>query len=280
MEINAYAKINLTLGILGIRDDGYHEVEMLMQAVDLHDSLVFEEIPAGIVVESDCPDLPPGPENLVFRAAVLLREYTGCRRGVKINLSKNIPVAAGLAGGSTDAAAALRALNSLWDLHLPGEELFNLGGRLGADVPFCLLGGTALARGKGELLTPVEGVKDLGVVLVKPPFGVSTARVYSLYDHLPPGPQPDTQAMLTALWKGDFNLICSLLQNSLERVAIKMYPVLEEIKKSLLEAGAAGALMSGSGPTVFGLFPGPREARAAAMGLNLPGCSIIITSTI
>lgn len=280
MKINAHAKINLTLGIEGVRADGYHEVEMIMQAVELHDCLVVEELPAGIVLESLCPDLPPGPENLVYRAAAALQEYTGCRRGARIKLTKNIPLAAGLAGGSTDAAAALRALNKLWDLHLPGEELFRLGERMGADVPFCLLGGTALARGKGERLTPVKGPKGLGVVLVKPPFGVSTALVYSLYDQIPPGSQPDTQAMLAALENGQLSVIGSLLHNSLERITIKMHPVLDDIKKALLTEGAAGALMSGSGPTVFGLFSGIPEARAAARRLNLPGCGIIATSTI
>lgn len=280
MEVNAYAKINLTLGIEGIRQDGYHQVEMIMQAVELHDSLAFEDAPAGISIESDSPEIPPGPENLVYRAASLLQEYTGCGRGVRIKLTKKIPVAAGLAGGSTDAAAALRALNSLWDLNLPEGDLYKLGERLGADVPFCLMGGTALARGKGELLTPVAGAQGLGVVLVKPSFGVSTARVYRMYDLLPPGPQPDTGAMISALGRGDLHAIGSLLHNSLERVTAGLHPEIKQIKQGLREAGAAGALMSGSGPTVFGLFSNIREAGAAALKLNAPGCVTIVTRTI
>lgn len=281
MELKAYAKINLTLGIKGLRADGYHEVEMLMQSVGLHDCLTITGTNDGaIVIDSDSGDIPTGPENIVYRAAVLLRDYTGCRRGVRINLQKNIPVAAGLAGGSTDAAAALKGLNVVWELGLTERELFSLGEKLGADVPFCLLGGTVLARGKGEALTPLQAAEQMGVVLVKPPFGVSTAAIYKAYDGLSPGPQPDTGAMLEALHSGDVYAVSALLCNALERVTVIMHPEIIHIKKTLLAAGACGTLMSGSGPTVFGLFPGLKEAREAAGKLNFPAYSIIVTTTL
>lgn len=280
MKLKAHAKINLTLGIKGLRPDGYHEVEMVMQSVELHDCLEFSTIPEGIEIITDSPDIPPGSDNLVHRAAALLMEYTGHPGGVRIALKKNIPVAAGLAGGSTDAAAALKGLNEIWELKLTKAELFRLGEKLGADVPFCLLGGTALARGKGEALIPLPSPKALGVLLVKPPFGVSTAGAYRKYDELPPGPQPDTDGMLGALRTGDWDSLCAGLCNVLERATAAMHPEVPEIKKLLLESGAGGALMSGSGPTVFGLFADFPGAREAASGLELPGCGILVTRTI
>jgi 4-diphosphocytidyl-2-C-methyl-D-erythritol kinase len=280
VKLKAHAKINLTLGIKGLRPDGYHEVEMLMQSVDLHDLLTFAGADNDdIVLVSDSLEVPAGNENIVFKAADLLRRHTGCRRGVNINLQKRIPVAAGLAGGSTDAAAALIGLNIFWELGLTERDLFSLGERLGADVPFCLLGGTALARGKGEELTALPAAVQMGVLLVKPPFGVSTATVYKAYDGLPPGPQPDTRAMLGALRSHSAFLIAARLGNALERVTAAMHPEIEHIKKSLLAAGACGALMSGSGPTVFGLFPGLGEARKAAGKLNFPQYRVIVTAT-
>ncbi|MCL6478002.1 MAG: 4-(cytidine 5'-diphospho)-2-C-methyl-D-erythritol kinase [Peptococcaceae bacterium] len=279
MKVKARAKINLSLDVLGKRGDGYHEILTVMQALELHDVLEVEPLPGEIRVESNGPEVPPGPDNIVYRAAGLIRTAYGCNGGARIYIHKNIPVAAGLAGGSTDAAAALRALNELWALHIEEGELFKLGEKLGADVPFCLLGKTALAGGKGEVLTPLPAFSGFGVVLVKPPFGVSTARIYSLYDTCPPGPGPDTRALVKALKKRDVTAVAGLMGNVLERVTSSLHPEILDIKKALLAAGAAGALMSGSGPAVFGLCAGREEARAVASRLNLPGCRIIATET-
>ncbi|MBC7324582.1 MAG: 4-(cytidine 5'-diphospho)-2-C-methyl-D-erythritol kinase, partial [Moorella sp. (in: Bacteria)] len=235
---------------LGLRSDGYHELETIMQTLRLHDRLSFSAAPQGISLVCDHPEVPAGEDNLICRAAKLLTAYTGNNYGAVIRLQKNIPVAAGLAGGSADGAAALRGLNRLWGLGLSAGELVSLGARLGADVPFCLAGGTALARGKGEVLYPLPGLGGLGVVLVKPPFGVSTARAYRLYDQMGGGPRPDHQAMMAAVAKKDVRAIGRLLANVFENVAASLHPEIREIKKALLEAGTLGASLSGSGPTV------------------------------
>lgn len=280
MKVKARAKINLSLDVLGKRGDGYHEILTVMQALELHDVLEVELLPGEIRVESSDPEVPPGPGNIVYRAAGLIRREYGCTRGARIYIHKNIPVAAGLAGGSTDAAAALRALNELWELNIGEGEIFRLGEMLGSDVPFCLLGKAALAGGRGEVLTPLPPFSGLGVVLVKPPFGVSTARIYGLYDTCPPGPGPDTGALIGALKKRDVPAVAGLMGNVLERVTSSLHPEIMDIKNALLAAGAAGALMSGSGPAVFGLCAGPEEALAVASRLKLPGCRIITTATV
>lgn len=269
MEVAAHAKINLSLDIKGRRADGYHELETIMQEVSLHDRLVFYPAPdETLILKCDHPEVPAGPENLVYRAALLLREKTGCRRGVCIVLKKHIPVAAGLGGGSADAAGALTGLNRFFALGLSVTELLPLAAKLGADVPFCLLGGTALGRGKGEQLIPLPPLPAMGVVLVKPPFGVSTARVYAAYDEQPAGFSPDTAALLAAIKRRDLPGVAEHLGNVLEPVTASMYPVVRDIRRALLRAGAMNAVMSGSGPTVFGLCPDEREARRVAARLE------------
>jgi 4-diphosphocytidyl-2-C-methyl-D-erythritol kinase len=270
LEVIARAKINLTLDVLSLRPDGYHEVKMIMQTIELHDRLFLEPAQEAISLACDHPGVPSGEENLIYRAAVLLKEYTGQKKGVTVILDKNIPVAAGLAGGSTDAAAALKGLNSLWELGLTASELMLLGERLGADVPFCLVGGTALARGKGEVLFSLPPLPRMGVVLVKPPFGVSTVQVYRQYDLTGGGPRPDTKAMLVAIEGKDVKRICHLLANVLETTAALLHPEIITIKNFLLEAGATGAAMSGSGPNVFGLCESEEKAVAVASKLKLP----------
>lgn len=279
MKVEAPAKINLSLDVLGTRADGYHEILTVMQPLELHDVLEIDPLEGGIRVESSHPEVPPGPGNIVHRAAHLIRGEYRCGRGAGIFIQKNIPVAAGLAGGSADAAAALKALNLLWELNATEEDLFRLGGMIGSDVPFCLLGRTALAGGRGEVLTPLPSFSGFGVVLVKPAFGVSTAKVYSLYDGLPAAPGPDTAAVTEAVRRRDLPALARLMGNVLERVTSVLHPEIIEIKNALVAAGAAGALMSGSGPTVFGLCASPREARAIASRLDLPGCRVIVTTT-
>lgn len=281
MKIRARAKINLFLDVLGVRADGFHEILTVMQSVELADVLEVETFEDGeIFVETNDPEVPPGRGNIVFRAADLLRREYGSSRGAKIYINKNIPSAAGLAGGSSDAAAALKCLNELWGLFAGESDLLRLGEKIGSDVPFCLAGRTSLARGKGEDLSPLPPFEGLGVVLVKPPFGVSTAEVYRLYDTLPQSCGPGAGALVEALKKRDVPAVARLMYNALERVTISLHPEIADIKSSLVTAGSLGSMMSGSGPTVFGLCESPREAGLVASRLSLPGCRIIATATV
>lgn len=260
----ARAKINLTLEVLGKRPDGYHEVAMVMQSIELHDYLEFSAAPSGIELKVKGDGAPANKDNLVYRAAELLQGYKGLTRGAHILLQKNIPVAAGLAGGSSDAAATLIALNKLWGAGLSLPELMELGARLGSDIPFCLLGGTALARGRGEKVEPLPACPDMGLVLVKPPQELSTARVYQAFDQDEPAFKPEHSELVKGLINKDLQTICRHLGNMLEPVAIKMLPVIAAIKDKLRLAGAMGVLMSGSGPTVYGLATDLAAARAVA----------------
>jgi 4-diphosphocytidyl-2-C-methyl-D-erythritol kinase len=260
----ARAKINLTLEVLGKRPDGYHEVAMVMQSIELHDYLEFSTAPSGIELKVKGDGAPANKDNLVYRAAELLQGYKGLTRGAHILLQKNIPVAAGLAGGSSDAAATLIALNKLWGAGLSLPELMELGARLGSDIPFCLIGGTALARGRGEKMEPLPACPDMGLVLVKPPHELSTARVYQAFDQVEPAFKPEHSELVKGLINKDLKAICSHLGNMLEPAAIKMLPVIAVIKEKLRLAGAMGVLMSGSGPTVYGLAPDLATAQAVA----------------
>lgn len=275
----ARAKINLTLEVLGKRPDGYHEVKMIMQSIELHDYLEFSPTTGEITltVEGD-EGVPSGEQNLVYRAAVLLRNFRGIRQGANIHLKKYIPVAAGLAGGSADAAAALIALNEMWGAGLTLSGLMGLGEQLGSDIPFCLLGGTALACGRGERVERLPACPGLGVVLVKPPFGLSTARVYQSFKQEFSIKKPDHQAMLSAIENNNSHAVGSRLVNMLEPVAIKLQPAIAVIKEKLLQAGAMGVLMSGSGPTVYGLTPDLDTANTVAARYNRRDERIIVTS--
>ena len=276
----ARAKINLTLDVLGKRPDGYHELEMVMQSIELHDDLEFCPADRDISLTIEGSDLSPGPDNLVYRAAELIRRQGKIRTGVQIRLVKAIPVAAGLGGGSADAAAALRALNEFWETGLSISELMSLGEQLGSDVPFCLMGGTALARGKGEQLSQLPACPRLGVVLVKPIFSVSTASVYRAYAPGPVVRRPDNRAMIAAIRDSDISRIAANLANALESVTIRLHPEIEEIKTKLLSAGALGVLMSGSGPTVFGLAVDMEAARVVAGRYMRGNELVLITTTI
>lgn len=264
IKAKARAKINLTLEVLGKRLDGYHEVAMIMQSIELHDYLEFSLATGEISLTVEGDGVPGGEQNLVYRAAGLLREYSGNRQGASIHLKKHIPVEAGLAGGSADAAVTLTALNKMWGTGLSLSELMELGGQLGSDIPFCLLGGTALARGRGERVQRLPNCPGLGVVLVKPPFGLSTAHVYRSLEQDEKINKPDHRGMVYAIEKKDGPAICRQLANMLEPVAIKLHPGIAVIKEKLLQAGAMGVLMSGSGPTVYGLTPDLDTARAVA----------------
>lgn len=261
----AYAKINIGLDVLRRRADGYHEVKMIMQTVDIYDELVLERRKQpGIELRMDNSDLPSGGDNLICRAADLLfreKEITG---GVNISLTKRIPIAAGMAGGSADAAAALRGVNELFDLGYSLKELQALGVGLGADIPYCLAGGIMLSEGIGEILTPLPAPPAAHLVIAKPDINVSTAFVYGNLHADRLAWHPDIDGMIVALQKGDLDGITDRLGNVLETVTVKAHPVIEQIRELLRKQGAENALMSGSGPTVFGIFKEKETAARAA----------------
>lgn len=280
IKIEARAKINLTLDVVGKRPDGYHEVAMVMQSIDLHDVITLTANSGGIEVSADHPDVPTGPDNLAYKAAEMIRP-DGFSGGVHIHIQKNIPMAAGLAGGSTDAAAVLTGLNRLWRLNKPLEELLELGSRIGSDIPFCILGGTALATGRGEKLTTLPPAPEMWLVLAKPPIGVSTKEVYGQFDLSLVGRRPDNGAMVRALKAGEPREITGNLVNVLESVTLRLYPEVSDLKERLLKAGAQAALMSGSGPTVFGLVPDRQAAEQVAERLQeeLPAVFVRVACT-
>ena len=261
----AYAKINIGLDVLRRRADGYHEVKMVMQTVDIYDELVLERRKEpGIELRMDNSELPSGGDNLICRAADLLFREKKITGGVNISLTKRIPIAAGMAGGSADAAAALRGLNELFDMGYSLKELQALGVGLGADIPYCLAGGTMLSEGIGEILTPLPAPPAAHLVIAKPDINVSTAFVYGNLHADSLAWHPDIDGMIAALQKGDLDGITGRLGNVLETVTVKAHPVIEQIKELLRKQGAENALMSGSGPTVFGIFKEKETAARAA----------------
>ncbi|GIN74321.1 4-diphosphocytidyl-2-C-methyl-D-erythritol kinase [Bacillus sp. J14TS2] len=253
MLIKAPAKINLTLDILGKRSDGYHEIEMVMTTIDLADRLelvLLEE--DRIEVASQSRYVPDDQRNLAYQAANLLKKRFQIQQGVKISIDKAIPVAAGLAGGSSDAAATLKGLNEIWGLHLSTDELAQIGSEIGSDVSFCVHGGTALAQGRGEKISPLPTPPNCWVILAKPEIGVSTAEIYKNVN-MKNVVHPNTKGMIAALNEQSYEGICNQLGNALEDVTLKMYPEVALIKEQMEKFGADAVLMSGSGPTVFGL---------------------------
>lgn len=253
ISIKAPAKINLFLDVLSKRDDGFHEVEMIMTTVDLADRIELTLLEEDkITVEVSEGFVPTDNRNIAYQAAQLLKDHFNVRKGVKIFIQKNIPVSAGLAGGSSDAAATLRGLNQLWDLQLTIDELARLGANIGSDVPFCVYGGTALATGRGEMIQHLSVPPPCWVILAKPPNGVSTAEVYRNLK-LNDLPHPNLKQMTSAIEQRDYQVICKNLGNVLETVTFNLYPEVSRIKEQMMRFGADGVLMSGSGPTVFGL---------------------------
>ncbi|HDT7699154.1 TPA: 4-(cytidine 5'-diphospho)-2-C-methyl-D-erythritol kinase [Enterococcus faecium] len=250
----APAKINLMLDVLHKRSDGYHEVEMIMTMVDLADRIEMSEIKRDtIMISSQAGYIPLDEKNLAFQAAKLVKERYDVKKGVYIHLDKKIPVAAGLAGGSSDAAATLRGLNKLWGLGISDEELRLLGAELGSDVPFCITGGTALATGRGEMLKQLPNPPQCWVVLAKPPINVSTAEVYGRVRSDQIENHPSAIRMENAIRNQSFAAVCKELGNVLEDVTLKLHPEVGQLKEAMIKLGADGVLMSGSGPTVFGL---------------------------
>ncbi len=267
----AYAKINLGLDVVGRLENGYHQVRMIMQTVGIYDRLTFAAGESGIRIVTDSGELPTGPNNLIYRAAVLLLETCGVEAGVDIRLEKHIPIAAGMAGGSSDAAATLQGLNDLFALGLTQERLRQLGVRIGADVPYCIMGGTALAEGIGEVLTPLPPAPRCTVLVAKPDLQVSTKYVYEHLDAGESWQHPDIDGMRSAIESGSLPGVVSRLGNVLETVTAGAYSVIGQIKREMLTRGAMGSLMSGSGPTVFGIYGSREQAQDARSRLEETG---------
>lgn len=266
----AYAKINLGLDVLRRREDGYHEVKMIMQTIGICDEITFSTTPSteGVNLIADVDNLPLDGTNLIIKAANMMMEKYDIKQGVDIKLVKNIPMASGMAGGSSDAAATLRGLNKLFGLGLTDEELCKMGVKIGADVPFCVYGGTYLSEGIGEKLTRLNDVPHCTVLIAKPRFGVSTGYVYANLHVEKIKKHPDIDAVVDAITRSDLAGIAANIENILENVTIKDYPFVGELKDIMMSHGAMKALMSGSGPTVFGLFDNKANAERAAVELR------------
>lgn len=264
----APAKINLSLDVLHKRNDGYHEVKMIMTTIDLADRVELIDLPnEQIRIISHNRFVPDDQRNLAYQAARLLKDRYEIKRGVSISITKTIPVAAGLAGGSSDAAATLRGLNRLWKLGLSLDELAELGAEIGSDVSFCVYGGTALATGRGEVIQHIQPPPHCWIVLAKPTIGVSTADVYRNLD-LKTIEHPDVNGMVQAIQQKEYDTICHLLGNVLENVTLRMYPEVANIKDQMKRFGADAVLMSGSGPTVFGLVQYESKVHRVYNGLR------------
>ncbi len=265
IHMKAYAKINLGLDVIRKREDNYHEVRMIMQTIGLYDRLSLKQIRSDkIIIKTNLSYLPTNENNLVYKAIKLLKDEFQITSGVLVFLDKHIPVAAGMAGGSTDCAAALKGMNKLFRLGLTTEELMERGVRLGADVPYCILGGTALSEGIGEILTPLPPMPKCHVLVVKPSMHVSTKFVYENLNIPALEKHPDIDGIIQSITNNDVKGVASRLENVLESVTVNEYPQLHQIKKDMLENGALGALMSGSGPTVFGLYDDLDAAKKAS----------------
>ena len=261
VRIKAPAKINLSLSIIG-KQAHFHEVEMVMTTIDLADYITISKISDSkkkIILKSDFPGLPLGKTNLVYQAAELFMKHFGITDSVEIEIEKNIPIAGGLAGGSSDAAATLRGLRDLFSIDCSNEELCKLGEKIGSDVPFCVIGGTALATGRGEIITPIKSPPLCWVIIVNPRLSVSTRDIYNAFSFAE-ADDIDTGLMLEAIENACFDEICMHLANNLEHVTIKFYPVINDIKHELYINGANGVRMSGSGPTVFALVYTEKKA--------------------
>ncbi len=278
LTIEARAKINLSIDVTGLRSDGYHDVRMLMQTVRLHDEVTIERTDGAITVECDWPDVASGVGNTAYKAAAAFfdrigEDYRRKGSGIRVVIKKNIPVSAGLAGGSSDAAAVLRGLNVLFDAGLAAEELAEIGLKVGADVPYCIYGGMMLAEGIGELLQPLPSFSGVDILLIKPEFGVSTKWVYQNLDLNKITDRPDFGILMDAVTgritgTDKAKIIARNMKNVLETVTVSKYPEISILKQLLLEYGASGSMMSGSGPAVFGIFPDGKSAKSAMQALD------------
>ncbi|WP_352417619.1 4-(cytidine 5'-diphospho)-2-C-methyl-D-erythritol kinase [Clostridium tertium] len=280
MRMKAYAKVNISLDIVGKREDGYHLLEMIMQSIDLYDEIVIEKQKKEITIKCNKPYVPTDERNLAYKAAQLFIEKYNIDSGVNINIKKNIPVCAGLAGGSTDAATVLKIMNSLFNINASDEELMILGLKLGADVPYCIKGGTALCKGIGEEVTALKGFKDKVIVLVKPPFGVSTNSVYQEFNIEKARNHPNTNLIIDAINNDNLKMVCDNMKNLLENVTLRKHKILINIKEEMRHNGAMGTMMSGSGPTVFAFFDDMLKAQRCFEKMKEKYSDVFITRTI
>lgn len=269
LELKALGKINLGLDVLGRRENGYHDVRMVMQTLYLYDQIRMQKTKEpGIRLSTNLYYLPADENNLAYKAADLLMREFEIKEGVDISLEKHIPVAAGMAGGSSNAAAVLFGMNRMFSLGLSQKELMDRGVTLGADVPYCVMRGTVLAEGIGEILTPLPAMPKCHVLIAKPPISVSTKLVYKKLDSHEITEHPDIDGILEGLKSKNLKKIASCMGNVLEKVTIEEYPVIEEIKNVMKENGALNAMMSGSGPTVFGIYEEKERAKRAAQKIK------------
>lgn len=262
IKLKSRAKINLSIDVLGKRQDGYHLVEMIMQTIDLYDLIeINEKDNDQITIKSTSDEIPLDCNNLVYKAANLIKQMFNINKGVEIHIKKNIPVAAGMAGGSSNAAAVLVGLNKLWNLDLSNQQLEEIGLKLGADVPFCINGGAVLASGIGEELTPIKGLtKDVCILVCKPDLFVSTKEVYECIDSKDIDKRPNNKFLIECLKNEDTRQLAENMFNVLEGVTVDKHPVIQQIKDIMTSNRALGAMMSGSGPTVFGLYENRDDA--------------------
>jgi len=280
LHLNAYAKVNLTLNVLGARSDGYHEIESVMHTLALHDSITLREAGTGVEVLVSDGEVPNDQRNLVVRAAQLLREAFSVDRNVQIELVKRIPLAAGLGGGSSDAAVTLLGLAQMWKLRLDGRELLSLATKLGSDVPFFLEGGAAVARGRGERLAFLPPLPTTWVVLARPHVPIATEWAYRQFNPAAITARPDTAAMMDAVKREDVRDVGRLLRNVFEDLLVSLHPIVGELKARVLRGEAYGAALSGTGPTVFGLMANEAAARKVADELQgLPDIDVHVTRT-
>jgi len=260
--VKAKAKVNLSLDVTGIREDGYHEMKMINHSINLEDTLTFETSPEGVLITSNNNQIPLDEKNLVIVALRKLQKRLNIKHGVKIHIEKRIPSQAGLAGGSSDAAAALKGLNILWNLNLSTIDLLEIGATIGADVPYCLIGGTALVEGIGEKITPLPAIKKMYVVVIKPNVNISTPWAFDKLDQREIKNHPDVLAVVQLLRAENYAELKVVMGNVFEEVVFEQYPEINEIKKSLIRNGALAAIMTGSGSTVVGYY---QEKKLAEM---------------
>lgn len=272
MNLKALAKINLGLDVLGRRENGYHDVRMVMQTIYLYDNITLQKIETPeIQLKTNLHFLPVDDKNIAYKAAKMLMDEFGLEGGIRITLDKHIPVAAGLAGGSSNAAAVLVGMNRMYELGLSEQDLMDRGVKLGADVPYCIMRGTVLAEGIGEILTPLDPLPKCYVLVAKPAISISTKTVYEKLDSHEIEDHPDIDSILAGLEEGDLEKVASSMGNVLERVTIDDYPIIEDIKNVMKDNGALNAMMSGSGPTVFGIYDDKKLAKQAQEKIRKEG---------
>lgn len=272
IRLKARAKINLGLDVLGKRENGYHDVRMVMQTVGIYDRIIMTKIPEDeIRIKTNVGFLPVNENNLIYKAIKLIKDEFGIKEGIEVDLNKFIPVAAGMAGGSSDAACALFGMNKLFNLGIKTSELMEFGVSIGADVPYCIMRGTALAEGIGEKLTKLADMPFCYILVAKPPINVSTKMVYESLDMSEVVKHPDIDGIIDAINKKDARLVAERMGNVLEDVTVPLYPVIDVIKKDMIEHGALNAMMSGSGPTVFGIFEDEETMRECQSFLKSKG---------